>query len=1063
MHCGRWTHRLVQLALAFLLVCVVALGTLSLRLAQGPLQLDWLARRITAMANADDAATHLSIRTAALAWQGLRVGIDSPLELVLQDITLSGAQGQSVHLPRAAITLAPRPLLQGRLAVRAAVLDGLRLHVLRAEDGATRLDIDSLAGGDSSDGSTPKLADLLAALAASPTERRGPGDVIAALRRLRIRDSVISVDDRQLGLAWTADVADIDLTRADGGGASGRMQLALHLGTAAPVHLDTRMALLPGGGITLSGGLSELVPARFATLAPALAPLAVADLPLALSGTLTLGPDFTVRGATLAAHAGTGGLRLGTGAMPIQDADVIGTLGPDGASLTLQQVHLQAHPDSPLTTLRAQIDGSLHADQLSAAATIDLDQAAFADLPILWPAGVGGPGTRPWVVQNLTGGMARNAHIVLSAEAPTDFSDVKLTHLEGGLDASDITCWWLRPAPPIEHGTAKLVFIDPDTIDVLASSGNEAGTSLAIQTGKLHLTGIAGPDQFLAIDANLAGPFAQLVSLLHHPAIRILDKLDLPIEHPAGKVTANLTVNMPLKTDLTFDNVAIRAQGHLSDGHLGATAAGRDVDQAQLDVDVGNTGLKLKGTSSVLGIANTVEATMDFRPGPASQVFQRVAASGVVTPEAATRLGLDTQGRFTGSAAMDLTVTELRNGTGSLLLHADLQHAGLEAKPVDWHKEPGSRGTAELQLRLEKNGIAGIDRLLVDAPDLHVAADAEMGRGRATTVRLRSLTIGSRTQVSGEVRLPVRESDPITVHVNGPRLDLARWLDRGTTQAEPSQSETRGRPYAVDAQIDSVATGHGQTLTNVVASLENDGLVVHSANLRARAGDGAFTLALAPQSGGRHLTGTSADAGALLRAFDVMPDMQGGTMLLDARYDDTKPGRPLTGSATITDFRLQNAPVIGRLLQAMSVYGLVEAARGPGLGFDRLVAPFTLQNEVLTLTDARAYSASLGMTARGSIDMRHKTAAIDGTIVPAYFFNTLPGKVPLLGRLFSPETGGGLFAASYAIHGPADDPQVSVNPLSVLTPGFLRGLFSMFGTPNPNAPATVERERSGGK
>ncbi len=1067
IHCGKWTHQLVQIALAVLLVAVVALGALSLRLAQGPLQLDWLARRITAMANADDTATHLSIRTAALAWQGLRVGIDSPLELVLRDITLADSHGQSLHLPRAAITLAPRPLLEGRIAVRAAVLDGLRLRVQRAEDGATRLDIGSVAEADSGASGSPPLAELLAALAAAPSERHGPGDVIAALRRLRIRDSVISVDDRQLGLAWSADVADIDLTRASGGGASGRMQLDLHFGAVAPVHLVTRMALLPGGGITLAGGLSELVPARLAGLAPALAPLAVADLPVTLSGTLTLEPGLALRGATLAARFATGMLHLGTGVMPIGDADVTAELRPDSAHVTLQQVHLQAHPDSPLTTLRAQVDGSLQGGRLGASATIDLDQASFADLPILWPAGIGGPGTRPWVVQNLTGGMVRNAHVALALTAPTDFSDAKLTHIEGGFEASDVTCWWLRPAPPIEHGAAKLVFIDPDTIEVLASAGHEAGTSLVVQNGRIRLTGIAGHDQFMAIDANLAGPFAQLVSLLHHPAIRILDKLDVPIEHPSGQVTANLTVNMPLKTDLSFDNVAIHARGHLADGHLGATAAGRDVDQAQLDIDVGNTGLKLAGTSSVLGIANTVEATMDFRPGPPGQVVQHVAASGVVTPAGAARLGLDTQGRFTGSAAVDLTLTELRSLSGSLLLHADLLRAGLDAKPVDWRKEPGSKGTADLQLRLDHNSIAGIDRLRVDTPDLQLAADAEMGHSRPIVVRVQSLRIGDATQLSGEIRLPVRDSDPIQVHVSGPRLDLSSLLDRGKTPSEPSQPETRGRPYAVEAQIDHVATGHGPALGNVVASLENDGLVAHTANLRARAGDGAFTLALAPVAGGRHLTGTAADAGALLRAFDVIPDMQGGTMLLDAHYDDTKPGRPLAGSATITNFRLTNAPAIGRLLQAMSLYGLVEAAQGPGLGFDRLVAPFTLQNEVLTLADARAYSASLGMTAKGSIDMRHKTAAIDGTIVPAYFFNTLPGKIPLLGRLFSPETGGGLFAASYAIHGSADDPQVSVNPLSVLTPGFLRGLFSMFDSARPGASppprAAADPEPHGGK
>ncbi|MFC7542924.1 hypothetical protein ACFQU2_30460 [Siccirubricoccus deserti] len=58
-------------------------------------------------------------------------------------------------------------------------------------------------------------------------------------------------------------------------------------------------------------------------------------------------------------------------------------------------------------------------------------------------------------------------------------------------------------------------------------------------------------------------------------------------------------------------------------------------------------------------------------------------------------------------------------------------------------------------------------------------------------------------------------------------------------------------------------------------------------------------------------------------------------------------------------------------------------------------------------------------------------------------FNTLLGNIPLLGRLFSPEAGGGVFAGTYRVQGPLADPQVTVNPLAALTPGFLRGLFGL--------------------
>jgi hypothetical protein len=186
------------------------------------------------------------------------------------------------------------------------------------------------------------------------------------------------------------------------------------------------------------------------------------------------------------------------------------------------------------------------------------------------------------------------------------------------------------------------------------------------------------------------------------------------------------------------------------------------------------------------------------------------------------------------------------------------------------------------------------------------------------------------------------------------------------------------------------------------------------------------------------------DAGDLLRGLDYLRTMQGGKLSVQAQYDDAQPDRPLVGSADIEDFRIRDAPALGKLLQAMTLYGLVQVAQGPGLGFTQLVAPFRLTDEAIELTDARAFSPSLGLTMKGRVDLDAERIDMQGTIVPAYFFNSLLGNIPLVGKLFSPERGGGVFAASYTLRGRTEDPDVSVNPLAALTPGFLRGLFGLF-------------------
>jgi hypothetical protein len=297
------------------------------------------------------------------------------------------------------------------------------------------------------------------------------------------------------------------------------------------------------------------------------------------------------------------------------------------------------------------------------------------------------------------------------------------------------------------------------------------------------------------------------------------------------------------------------------------------------------------------------------------------------------------------------------------------------------------------------------------------------------------------------------------VKLAGPSLDIsAQVKDAGkkpTRPKQPNKPDDGSLPAgSVDVSLDVVRTSQGGLLTGVVLRGESDGHSIRSARLSGHAGAAnPFDLAITPSPTGRRLSGSVADTGALLRALAVTSDVEGGRLDLSGSYDDTRAGGAsgalgdrLSGRAHIGAFRLRNAPMVAKLLQAMTLYGVVEAMQGPGLGVSEVIAPFSLTGDTLELSDARAFSASLGATAKGSVDVGDSHCDLQGTIVPAYFFNTLPGKIPLIGKMFSPERGGGVFAATYAVHGDCGDPSVSVNPLATLAPGFLRGLFGMFGS-----------------
>ena len=92
----------------------------------------------------------------------------------------------------------------------------------------------------------------------------------------------------------------------------------------------------------------------------------------------------------------------------------------------------------------------------------------------------------------------------------------------------------------------------------------------------------------------------------------------------------------------------------------------------------------------------------------------------------------------------------------------------------------------------------------------------------------------------------------------------------------------------------------------------------------------------------------------------------------------------------------------------------------------------------------------MGITVGGTVDTNTTKLNLKGVVVPAYALNSFIGKIPVIGMLAGGE-GEGLIAFNYSVNGTYASPDVSVNPLSGLTPGFLRGIFGVFDQPDGKA------------
>jgi hypothetical protein len=208
-----------------------------------------------------------------------------------------------------------------------------------------------------------------------------------------------------------------------------------------------------------------------------------------------------------------------------------------------------------------------------------------------------------------------------------------------------------------------------------------------------------------------------------------------------------------------------------------------------------------------------------------------------------------------------------------------------------------------------------------------------------------------------------------------------------------------------------------------------------------------FDLAIMPKAPNDpvgKLTLISADAGFAAAAIAGVDNVKGGSV--KAEGDWTFSQNP---SATIKvkakSFLVAKVPAMAHLLSSVaSLTGMVEALNGKGITFTDLDAPIKMANGKLTLTDCRAAGPSLGITAKGDVNLYSGAMDVNGVLVPSYGLNSLLGNLPILGDLLTSRKGEGVFGITYSVQGPADAPRVGVNPLSAITPGILRRIFEPF-------------------
>ena len=139
----------------------------------------------------------------------------------------------------------------------------------------------------------------------------------------------------------------------------------------------------------------------------------------------------------------------------------------------------------------------------------------------------------------------------------------------------------------------------------------------------------------------------------------------------------------------------------------------------------------------------------------------------------------------------------------------------------------------------------------------------------------------------------------------------------------------------------------------------------------------------------------------------------------------------------IDNFKIQEIPVLARLLTLASLQGIADLLTGEGIRFTDFEMKFSNRNKLMTINELYAIGPAISILMEGYIQSK-KLISLRGTLVPATTINRTISSIPLIGDLLvGKKVGEGVFGVSFKIKGPPGNLETTVNPIKTLTPRFI--------------------------
>lgn len=682
----------------------------------------------------------------------------------------------------------------------------------------------------------------------------------------------------------------------------------------------------------------------------------------------------------------------------------------------------------------------------------------------LWPK-IAIPNPRIWIMDHMSKGMFTRGNITLHGNM--DWSNLENTTLdtgEGDIVAKGGDVQYMDGMPPIENVDAAARYtLKKMDVDILKGHSGD----LVMKPFTIIMTDFDKDTQRIKIPVKIAGPTKTVIQRLKGPPLGYADDLGLEPDDMGGDMDGTLTLDMPLLADLYLKDIDVSAKAKLYGFSSKKLVGGFPIEDGEFDFVLDDDGFKLNGPLLLRRLPLDLSWRTSFnRSAHIKEPLHQAELVGSVDGSAWDESEILPKARYKGVMPITVHYAQTDEGFSTIDCQASLRQSDLNVDFLNWHKPAGTDATLALQMDFGKGDIINFSQILLSGESLNVqgVGQLDLNSGEFVSLALDPFQVG-RSNAVLNIKKPEKEGGEVKTIIDGASFDMTGILhDNSKKDADKKTKKSNAKKLAqyYSLKIKTLYNSQEGFMRNVIGWARRDYVGWDEIELKGDAqGKIPVSVSLRKKGKIRKLLIKADDFGSTLKGFGLTDGVEGGAFSIHG-HSTVKEPRVIRGEMKVKAFKVTDSPFLARLFSATSPFGFLDLITGD-TRFDRMKGRFSWWGDELDVRDVQAPGSVAGINLEGRIDLDSGEANLNGTVVPFSFVNSFLGSIPLLGKVITGIKGQGIIAASFKIKGPLSTSDISVNPVSLLTPGFLRSLFFASETEEKPIKGAVKKKKAKAK